>query len=52
MIITTIKSTTIKRYIKAASSVLLNYKKLDPLLDTRDLESQFIKYVFSEVKRW
>ena len=49
---TNIKSTTIKRYIKAASSVTLNHKQLCLLLDTRSLEEQCIKDVLSEVKRW
>ena len=38
MLSTTIKSTTIKRYLKVASSIPLKLKQLDPLLDTRSLE--------------
>ena len=52
MLSTTIKSTTIKLYLKAASSVSLHHKKLDPLLDTCFLEAQCIKDVLTEVKRW
>ena len=52
MLIATIKSTTIKRHLKAASSVSLHHKQLEWLLETRDLEAQCIKEVLSEVKRW
>ena len=38
--------------LRAASTVSLNYKQLYPTLDTRGLESQCIKDVLSEVKRW
>ena len=49
---TTINSTTIKLYLKVASSVPLNHKYLDPLLETRGIEAQCIKDFLSEVKRW
>ena len=49
---TNIKSTTIKRYIRAASSATLNHEQLDPWLDTIGLEEQCIKDVLSEVKLW
>ena len=52
MLSTTTKSTTTKRYLKAASSVPLNHKQLDPLLDTRGLEFQYIKDILPEVKQW
>ena len=45
-------SATAKCYIRAASSVPLNHKELDPLLVTRVLEFQCIKDVLSEFKRW
>ena len=41
-----------KRYLKAASSVTLNYKQLDLFLETRGLEAQCIKYFLSESKIW
>ena len=37
---TTIKSDTIKHYLKAASSISLNHKQLDPRLDEYGLEAQ------------
>ena len=49
---TTINSTTMKRYLKVSSSIHINQKELDVLLDTHSLESQCIKDFLSEVKRW
>ena len=46
------KSTTTKPYLKDAPSVPLNHKHVDPLLDTRGLESQCSKDFLSEVKLW
>ena len=51
MVSTTIKSGTIKCYLRASSSILLNHKQIDPLLDTRGVKAHCIKDVFSEVKR-
>ena len=52
MLIITIKSTNIKSYLKTASSISLNHKHLDPLSCMHVLETQCIKDVLSEVKRW
>ena len=47
MLSSTENSTTIKRCLKAASSILLKLKQLDPLLDTQGLDAQCIKEVLS-----
>ena len=52
MLSTTINHTTMKRYFRVDSSITLNDKQPDPLLDTRILESQCIKDILSEIKRW
>ena len=41
---------TAKRFLGVDSSIPLQYRQLDPLLDTRGLESQYIKGFFLEVK--
>ena len=52
MLSATINHTTTNFCLKEASSVSLRHKLLDPLLDTRGLEAQYIKEVISEVKLW
>ena len=52
MLSSTMKSTAIKYYLNAASSISLESKQLDLLLDMRGLEAQCIKDVLSEVKLW
>ena len=49
---TTIKSITIKLYLRVASSISLNYEQMYPLLDTRGLKAQCIEDVLCEVQRW
>ena len=49
---TTIKSTTVKRYLRVASFIPLNHEQMCLLLGTRGLEAQCIKYFLSEFKRW
>ena len=49
---TTIKSTTVKRYLRAASFIPLNHEQMCLLLDTRGPEAQCIKDFLSEFKRW
>ena len=52
MLSSTIKYTTIKRHLKASSSIPFTFKQLGLLLDTRGLDEQCIKEVLSEVNRW
>ena len=52
MLSTTIKSTTTTCYLKAAYSISLCNKLLDPLSYTGSLDAHCIKEVLSEVKRW
>ena len=47
-----INFSTIKHYLTAVSSVLLNRNQLDLLLDSHSLKYQCINNVFSKVKLW
>ena len=51
MLRTTIKSGAIKLYLAETSSISLNVRQLDPLLNECDQDNQLIKIVLSEVKR-
>ena len=52
MIGTTKKSGTIKNYLIASSSVSLNCQQLDLLLNEHGQDTQCIKNILSDVKRW
>ena len=49
---TTTKSGTIKKFLIAASSVALHYQNLDLFLNEHGQDTQCIKNVLSEFKRW